>query len=48
LSTPGALMLGIVPCWIYGFLAEDAPLLFSSMISFVLVGTILVMTLRYG
>jgi MtN3 and saliva related transmembrane protein len=48
LLTQSALMLGVVLWWIYGFLAEDAPLLFSNTISFVLVGTILVMKLRYG
>jgi MtN3 and saliva related transmembrane protein len=48
LVTQSAFTVGIVLWLVYGVLIGNAPLIFANIVSFVLVGTILVMKLRYG
>lgn len=48
LITQSALASGIVLWLVYGLLIGDKPLIFANVISLFLVGTILVMKLRYG
>jgi len=48
LVTQSALILGIVLWLIYGLMVSDGPLIVSNIVSFLLVGTIFVMKLRYG
>ncbi len=48
LVTQSAFTLGVALWLIYGILAGNAPIIFANGISFVLVGSILAMKLRYG
>jgi MtN3 and saliva related transmembrane protein len=48
LTTQSALLIGVVLWLVYGLLVKDAPLIVSNLVSFLLVGSILVMKLRYG
>ncbi|WP_046869551.1 SemiSWEET transporter [Microvirga massiliensis] len=48
LMTQGAFTLGIVLWLVYGFLRGDLPLILANSVSLVLVGTILVMKIRFG
>ena len=48
LMTQSAFALGIVFWLVYGLLREDLPLILANSVSLVLVGTILIMKLRFG
>jgi MtN3 and saliva related transmembrane protein len=48
LIAQSSLTTGIVLWLVYGWLIENGPLIFANCVSLVLVGTILVMKLRFG
>jgi MtN3 and saliva related transmembrane protein len=48
LVTQGAFTFGIVLWLVYGVLKGDLPLILANLVSFVLVGIILLMKLRFG
>jgi MtN3 and saliva related transmembrane protein len=48
LLSQSALLVGVLLWLVYGLLVGDGPLIVSNIVTFMLVGTILVMKLRYG